>query len=97
MFAAQNELEKDYQFKNIEKVAKLCRGITYAKAYQTTTISPSTVMLVVKGREGVCPGVETIDWVGICVSVYMPKGVDLRVVGDINSKSRNTFTRDLGS
>ena len=85
LFEAQDELEKDYSFKNIEKVARLCPGITSAKVYQTTG-NPTSV-LVVKGREGVCPGPGTIDWVSISVACYLPAGVKVRVVGSLKSKS----------
>ena len=85
LFKAQDELEKDYNFKNIEKVARLCPGITSAKVYQTTGLH--TILLVVKGREGVWPSPEAIDAVSISVACYLPLGVKVRVVGSIKSKS----------
>ena len=85
LFKAQDELEKDYNFKNIEKVARLCPGITSAKVYQTTGLH--TILLVVKGREGVWPSLEAIDAVSINVACYLPLGVKVRVVGSLKSKS----------
>jgi hypothetical protein len=93
LFKAQDELEKDYNFKNIEKVARLCPGITSAKVYQTTGLY--TILLVVKGREGVTPGPGTIEGVGIAVSCYLPEGVKVRVVGNLKSKSLNLFERTV--
>ena len=91
LFNAQEELEKNYSFKNIERVATLSGNISYAKAYYTTDYNG--ILLVVKGREGVHPGPETINWVGTCISSYLPPGVGVRVVGDINSKSLKMFCR----
>jgi hypothetical protein len=94
LFQAQDELEKDYSFKNIEKVARLCPGITSAKVYQIIGNNPNVIkrstltpVLVVKGREGVWPGPETIDAVSISVACYLPLGVKVRVVGSLKSKS----------
>ena len=93
LFVAQDELEQNFSLKGLEKVAKACPGITQAKATAYPATRPSVYLLEVKGREGVCPGHETIDWVGICVSCYLPLGATLRVVGDVDTKSLKEFCR----
>ena len=91
LFSAQDELAQNFSLEGMEKVAKLCPGITKAKAYPTT--GTSTYLLLVKGREGVCPGAETIHWAGVCVYPYLPVGVTLSVVGRLESKSLESFCR----
>jgi hypothetical protein len=89
LFAAIDALRLDYNFKGIEKVAKLCPNVTQAKCYQTTGIS--TIALIIKGKDGKAPGSGTIFYCGSCVKNGLPAGVTLRVVGSLSSKAFQTF------
>ena len=89
LFAAIDALRLNYNFKGIEKVAKLCPNVTQAKCYQTTGIS--TIALIIKGKDGKSPGSGTIFYCGSYVKNGLPAGVTLRVAGSLSSKAFQKF------